>query len=155
MAISRKLFDYWCGIGEGSDLYWLDSGTAGEDDILTGVDSDEPLRDVLFHIDAQQLPEGWEITPMDLNEFQARMDNYSFGSPLGNLRKFSGWHAVAQPGPDSDLPADTECVVNADGSVTTVESGAILVEEPAEPFTAASRQWFAFLANLADHAAPA
>lgn len=45
---------------KGEKVWRLDTGTAGEDDVLIG-NYDDALADVLSHHELAELPEGWEI----------------------------------------------------------------------------------------------
>jgi len=56
---------------DGQAVWELDTDTAGEDDVLFGGRADV-LADVLTHHEFDELPEGWELRP--LNE-AARDDN--------------------------------------------------------------------------------
>jgi len=54
----------------GQEVWELDTGLSGEDDMLIGTYEDA-LWDILHHFDVEMLPENWEltkicITPWDL-----------------------------------------------------------------------------------------
>lgn len=51
-------------------IYDLETGTSGNDDVLVGVDYDDVLTDVLAFHEIDELPEGWEIREMTMEELK-------------------------------------------------------------------------------------
>jgi hypothetical protein len=55
-------------ISEGKKVFALDTGNAGEDDILiadTNETRQDVLEDVLAHHEVSELPEGWTLEEID------------------------------------------------------------------------------------------
>jgi len=51
-------------LAEGKEVYTLDTGSAGEDDVLIGS-ADEVIADILNHHEIPTMPEGWIIERAD------------------------------------------------------------------------------------------